>query len=113
MEMKRTARVLIRRENASNGHPWYVAQVLEFDLATQAESIDNLTYEIQRMIVAHIVCCEQENVDPFALPSAPQEYVDEYVASKHSLTVDITRFKVDELLKQAPPDLAFRFAPGV
>jgi len=113
MEMKRTARVLIRRENASDGTPWYVAQVLEIDLATQAKSIDDVTYEIQRMIVGHIVCCEHEGIAPFSLPQAPKEYFDEYVASKATLSVDITQFKVDDPLKQDPPDLTFRFAPGV
>ena len=114
MEQKRTARVLVRRETAGDGTPWYVAQVLEFDLATQAKSLDTLPYEIQRMIVSHIVCCEQEGLDPFAIPHAPQEYVDEYVASKSEWTVDIARFKFDDQpMTMPPPDLSFRFASGV
>jgi hypothetical protein len=113
METKRTARVLVRRENASDGAPWYVAQVLEFDLATQAKSLDGLAYEIQRMIVAHIVCSEQEGMEPFALPPAPRQYHDEYVASKCNWTVDVARFKTDAPLKASPPELSFRFAPGM
>ncbi len=107
----RTARVLVRREQATDGTPWYVAQVLEFDLAAQAETIDDLTYEIQRMIVAHIVCCEQEKIRPFGIPKAPQEYFDEYASAKSTfkLDVDITRFQVDAPLSQTPPELAFAF----
>lgn len=114
METKRTARVLIAQEEASNGDQWYVAQVLEFDIATQAKSIDDITYEVQRMICAHILCSEQEGLDPFAVPPAPKEYEDLYVASKQTLTVDVARFKNDASMMLAPlPELAIRFAPGM
>jgi len=113
MEIKRNARVLIAREKASDGTEWYVAQVLEHDIATQARSINELSYEIQRMIVGHILCCEQEGIDPWLVQSAPKAYEDMYVASEHDWTVDITRGKTDEQLKLPLPELAFRFAPGV
>lgn len=110
---KRTARVLIAREKASDGSEWYVAQVLEYDLATQSRSINELPYEIQRLIVGHILCCEAEGIDPWSAPRAPEVYENLYVESKQDWTVDITRNKLDEQLKQPLPELAFRFAPGV
>jgi hypothetical protein len=113
METKRTARVLIRHEMASDGTPWYVAQVLEYDLATQAKTINDLNYEIERMVVAHIVCSEQEGLDPFDVPPAPQEYVKEYEASGRDWSIDITHFKSDQPMKQALPELACRFALGL
>lgn len=113
METKRTARVLIAREEASDGKFWYVAQVLEYDLACQAQTIDDLAYEIRRLIVGHILVCEQEGIDPWAVPAAPERYGDLYVASKQDWTVDITRGKQFEQIKQPLPELAFRFAPGV
>lgn len=112
METKRTARVLIRRETATDGAPWYVAQVLEYDLATQAKSVDAVVVEIERMIVAHIVCCEQESIAPFSVPPAPKTYLDEYVASKATWTVDITRGKSDQPMAPTFPALEFRFATG-
>src|SRR5437763_6267354 len=113
----RTARVLIAREKASDGTELYVAQVLEHDLAAQARTMNELFREIQRTIVGHILCCEQEEVDPWLLGPAPKVYEELYVASNQDFTVGITRNKLDaqqqQQLKHSLPALAFRFAPGV
>lgn len=112
---KRTARVLIRREVASDKTPWYVAQVLEHDLATQAKSLNELGPKIEHMIVAHIECSENEKLVPFdSLPAAPKKYFDEYEASEkeQAWTVVITRGKLAEARVPQMPELVYRFAPG-
>lgn len=60
--------VLIERQG-----DWWVAQVLQFDLATQARNLGDIHYEIERMLVAHIVCCEDAGIEPFQIPPAPQD----------------------------------------
>lgn len=86
------ARVLVRREEGEGGKPWWVAQVLEYDLAAQGETIKDLVYELQRMLMSHIVCCEKEQLVPFlCLPPAPESYHKEFGTSL-GLQVDITRF---------------------
>jgi hypothetical protein len=54
---------------------WWVAQCLEYDIAAQARTIKDLTYEIQRVLVGHMVACKQEGITPFSnLPKAPEKY---------------------------------------
>lgn len=84
--------VLVRREKSEGGKPWWVAQVLEYDLAAQGETIDDLVYELQRTLMAHIVCCQREKLEPFmCLPPAPESYHKEFRKSR-GLEVEITRF---------------------
>lgn len=112
---KRTARVLIRREFASDKTPWYVAQVLEHDLATQVKNISDIDREIERIVVAHITCCEENGIEPFdSLPAAPKPYFAEYDASTFELTrsIGITRGKTEQARVSKMPDLVYRFALG-
>lgn len=54
----------------------YVAQCLEYDIATQAKTIKKLVYEVQRILVAHIMCSAEH---PFeGLPEAPRRFWDLY-----------------------------------
>ena len=56
---------------------WWVAQCLQADLATQTKNFHDVNYQIERMIVGHIVLCEQVGLTPFeSLPSAPKKYWD-------------------------------------
>lgn len=112
METKRTARVLIRKEKATDGQEWLVAQILEYDIATQARSMGELMSEIERIVVAHIVCSEEHGLDPFNVPPAPRQYHDEYVASKGEVTINIHRV-IDTPKARELPQLAARFALGV
>lgn len=75
---------------------WWVAQCLEFDLAAQAKTVKDLAYEIQRVIVGHMVVCKQEGIRPFEhLPKAPDKYWDMF----------------NEGLELSPPkNLKFQFA---
>jgi hypothetical protein len=113
MDTTRTARVLIRKEPASDGQEWYVAQVLEYDIATQARSMGELMSEIERIMLAHIVCSEENGLDPFDVPPAPKPYHDEYVASKGEVTLNIQYRKSVATMKHAAPQFVARFASGV
>ncbi|MBA3841157.1 MAG: hypothetical protein H0X39_00800 [Actinobacteria bacterium] len=113
METTTEARVLIRREVVRDGSYRWVAQVLEHDLAAQASSIDEILYEVRRMIVGHILSCEEQGLDPYAVPPAPKEYEDEYNASESTLSLVITRGKPDEAMMHEVPHISARFARGV
>ena len=107
--MKDLARVLIRREATDDGQAFWIAQVLEYDLAAQAKTIEDLVYELQRTIVAHILCSEQEGLVPFeSIPPAPRQYVDEWQGSPVKVTVEVQRFLVDQPTNRQPPELEMR-----
>ena len=54
---------------------WLVAQCLQYDIAAQAKSLNDLQYELERSLVAHIVLNTDAELVPFdALPPAPQIY---------------------------------------
>jgi hypothetical protein len=53
----------------------YVAQCLEYDIATQATSVSALLYEVDRIIAAHLLLADQEGNEPFAsIPRAPRRF---------------------------------------
>jgi hypothetical protein len=59
------------------GH--WVAQCLEYDIATQAETLDELLGEIQYLLAAHVLVAERENLEPFAeLSKAPKRFWEMY-----------------------------------
>ncbi len=51
----------------------FVAQALEVNLCFQAESREDLRYEVQRGIAAQVMASYQEGVTPFNLPPPPEE----------------------------------------
>lgn len=56
---------------------WWVAQCLEYDIATQAKKIAELYYELERILVGHMVVAREEGVAPFSgIPRAPKRYWD-------------------------------------
>lgn len=63
-------RVVVFRED-----DWWVAQCLEHDLATNARSLSDLVYEVERALVSQIAVNAGSDVDPFAgIPKAPRKY---------------------------------------
>jgi hypothetical protein len=73
----------------------WVAECLEYDLATQAESLEYLLfYELPRLITAHVICCRQEGLDPWAIIPAPPETHDLWDQSPLKMLID-----VDEILR--------------
>ena len=62
-----TINAVIRNEGE-----WWVAQCLEYDVAVQARTLDDVKYELQKTLVSHIVLSLVNNEVPFAeIPPAP------------------------------------------
>ena len=53
---------------------WLVAQCLEHDIATQAQSIPDLMYQIQSTLIGHILAAEEEGLSLESVPLAPDEF---------------------------------------
>jgi hypothetical protein len=69
---------LIRAVVLKSGSNW-VAQCLEYDIATQARTLDALLVELERILVAHFVVAEKEGLEPFAdIPKAPRRFWEMY-----------------------------------
>lgn len=61
-----------------NGQNW-VAQCLEYDIATQAKTLDALLYELERIVVAHLCVAEKEGTRPFnGISRAPKRFWEMY-----------------------------------
>lgn len=54
----------------------WVAQCLEYDIVAQAETIDDVVYEFQRLLVGYVALRLQRNLPPLELdlPPAPGVY---------------------------------------
>ena len=54
---------------------WWSAQCLEHDIAVQAKSLNDLLYELERVIVGHVVVGEELNLKPVEhLSPAPAKF---------------------------------------
>ena len=53
--------------------PWWIAQVIEQDLATQAQTLNELVAEVRRLVAAHILFCAEDGDAPFQGPLAPDD----------------------------------------
>ena len=52
-----------------------VAQCLEYDIATQAQDLKALFYEIERILAAHVLVAGKDGAEPFAgIPRAPNRF---------------------------------------
>src|ERR1700722_4656237 len=62
------------------------AQCLEYDIATQAATLPDLFYEVERVLMGHLVVAKELGREPFArLSPAPHRYWTMY--EQASLTV--------------------------
>ena len=69
-----------------NDGDWFVAQCLEYDIATQAKSVSALLDEVEQIIAAHILVAEEKGVEPFAnVPRAPGRFWRMYKDAKAKL----------------------------
>ncbi len=76
-----TTRVLLFKEN-----DWWVAQCLEFDLTTQAKTIQDLRHALDHMLKGHILVSQKLGLEPFEnVPPAPERYQE---AFKKALPLD-------------------------
>jgi len=54
---------------------WWVAQCLEYDIAAQARTQTDLLYELERILVGHVLVSAKKGLQPFEkLPKAPRRY---------------------------------------
>ena len=87
--------VLIFREGE-----WWVAQCLEYDIAAQARTLNDLLYEFQRMFFGRIKMAETLGIDPFDdIPAAPAEYRKLFESSQ---TVKVGFKPMDDISKYIP-----------
>lgn len=57
----------------------WVAQCLEYDLATQAESLPKLFLAVEQMVKGHFDACAAEGLEPLAhVPEAPAHFRDKW-----------------------------------
>jgi hypothetical protein len=62
---------------------WWCAQCLEYDIATQAKSIEALKAELEHALIIHMELAAERGAEPFAnLPPAPQRFFDMYHTSE-------------------------------
>src|SRR4051812_30496274 len=68
-------RILFFREG-----DWWIAQCLEHDIAAQARGdLHQAEYELERLLVSHIMACEEEGIPPFEhVPPAPARLQDRW-----------------------------------
>jgi predicted RNase H-like HicB family nuclease len=73
---------------------WWCAQCLEYDIATQAKSVEAVKAELEHTLTIHMELAAKRGREPFAgLPQAPQRYFDMYHTServngvKHGATI--------------------------
>jgi predicted RNase H-like HicB family nuclease len=60
---------------------WWCAQCLEYDIATQAQTIPELKKELERALTIHVELSTERGQEPFALlPKAPERYFQMYDA---------------------------------
>lgn len=70
MKAEYTVRVVTFREG-----DWHVAQCLEWDLATQARTEEELSGAVQRLLLAQLDAAHRTGREPFAnLPAAPLRF---------------------------------------
>ena len=54
---------------------WWVAQCLQYDIATQTKVFEDIPYELAKMLVGHMLIAKAHNLEPFEhLPPAPRKY---------------------------------------
>ena len=91
-----------------HGAHW-VAQCLEHDIATQAATPDELLYELERIVAAHLLVADEEAAEPFAdIPKAPRRFWEMYRRARTKVeTVPATELPVSQRQPKPRVQLAF------
>jgi hypothetical protein len=70
------------------------AQALEYDIATQADTLEKLFHEVERILVGYVALANADGHPPFeGIPPAPQRYWEVFRNSKISMTRPLIGFK--------------------
>lgn len=87
---------------------WWVAQCLEYDIAAQARTQDDLLYELERILVGRIQISAAKGRQPFEnLPKAPSRYWAMYEEAE-PVSTDPLPFRQGDF--QVLPDIELRAA---
>lgn len=107
MKAEYTVRVVTFQEGE-----WHVAQCLEWDLATQARTKEDLHYEVQRLLIAQVDAAKRTGREPFEnLPAAPLRYHRMWASAVEELEAKMPLADVPaELLADVPAELLLRNA---
>lgn len=90
-------------------HGWWVAQCLEYDIATQARTQADLLYELERIIVGHFLVSAEMGRRPFErLPRAPRRYWEMYDCAKPMTSRSLSGWQVPF---EALPEIEVRLTP--
>lgn len=83
----------------------WAAQCLERDIAMQAKTLQDLLYEVERVLVAHFALAEALGLEPFeGIPRAPETFWRLYKNSPVTVGVSKLQFKLDGSSRRlAPP----------
>lgn len=101
-----TISVLISQEDGL-----WLAQCVEQDLATQAPTLEELEYDIQLMLIAHVASCEEHGIEPFKIPPAPADVREQYERGVPYRTILSITFEAQAELKHRVPRVECRLAP--
>lgn len=87
----------------------WVGQCLQYDLGAQAETLPALVYELQRVLVGHLVVAIENGEEPFEnLDSAPEEYWQKWRGEGFQLKVETIPFRLPK--HQPVPQARFKIA---
>lgn len=76
---------------------WWSAQCLEYDIAAQAKTLNDLLYELQRVLVSHICIAEELGRKPFeGLEPAPQKFWNLFQRSHARIEMEDSPFRLPE-----------------
>jgi|GEM_PF-5870440 len=101
-----TINVLVEREG-----DWWVAQCLQFDLAIQVRKLDDIHDEIKQLLIAHVVSCEDDGIEPFQIPPANRNAWTRYELARTSAHAVSSRSQEPpRTLQHALPNVEIRIA---
>ena len=72
---KHVFKVLVFNNAEDDSSPW-VAQILEIDIAAQANSLEALKREVERLLFVHCEACKEMGIPPFEGRRSPQHFWD-------------------------------------
>ncbi len=102
---RKAARKIAIRAVVFQEGDWLCVQCLEYNLATQAPSLDELYKGLHRLILGHIAVRLHHNQQPFeGLPRAPRKYWNMFARSKIPLSArkSFVPVKTDGLVVPPP-----------
>ncbi len=89
----------------------WLAQCLQYDIAAQAKTLGDLRYELERILVGHLVISAENGAEPFEdIPPAPTEFWQKYLKANMRLQADTMPFRMPHPPQRPLPKPDFRIA---